>query len=127
MSRKIFVISDATGNTAKRVLEAALTQFEAEGIEVIREGGIRTKEQIREFVARVACEHCFIVHTLVSEALRDTMLVEGQKYKIATIDLMGPLLLRLSDWLTSQPKAKPGLYRSFDTEYDRRIEAPERV
>lgn len=125
MAKTIYVISDATGHTAKRVLEAALTQFDADDIEVVRVGGVRTPEQIQEVVAQVANQQCFIVHTLVSEELRFAMLDEGRKYRIATIDLMGPLLLRLSDWLSSQPKAEPGLFQSFDSEYDRRIEAIE--
>ncbi|MBN1668612.1 MAG: kinase/pyrophosphorylase [Anaerolineales bacterium] len=125
MFRKVYVISDATGNTAKRVLEAALTQFDTPGVEVVQVGNVRAVEQIRLIVAQVAAEEGFIVHTLVSEELRYTMLDEGRRYKVATIDLMGPLLLRISDWLSSQPKAKPGLFRSFDREYDRRIEAIE--
>ena len=125
MSRKILVISDATGKTAKRVLEAALMQFDTQGIDVERIGGVRTAEQIRAIVKNVASEQCFVVHTLVSGDLRYAMLSEGQKYNVATIDLMGPLLLRLSAWLTSQPKSEPGLFHSFDTEYDRRIDAIE--
>ena len=122
---KIFAISDATGATAKRVLQAALTQFDDSNVEVIRYKEVRDIKRIREIVAEAKKEGGFIVHTFVSETLRNCIFDEGRNCDVANIDLMGPLLLRLSELLSIQPRSEPGLFRTLDPEYIRRIEAIE--
>ncbi len=122
---RIFAVSDATGKTASRVLSAALAQFDLENVEIIRYGEVRSVERVREIFDEAAREDGFVVHTLVSEDLRLHMLDEGRKFNIPTIDLMGPLMIRLSAWFENQPKGQPGLFHIIDAEYDRRIEAVE--
>jgi len=123
---KIFIVSDATGKTASRVLDAALAQFDqGDEVEYNNYGEVRSIERIREIFDEAARVGGFVVHTLVSEELRVHMLDESRKFNVPTIDLMGPLLIRLADWLESQPKAQPGLFHVIDAEYDRRIEAVE--
>lgn len=119
----IFVVSDATGTTAEMVLRAALIQFEAAAVNVQRVPNVRSKEQVQEVVQRAAQLHGLIVHTLVSAELRQVMLEEGRRFKVDTIDLMGPLLTRLTTSLNISPLARPGLFRQLDEDYFRRVEA----
>jgi len=79
------------------VVQAALLQFDAEGVSIVRVGEIRTRSQIHDIVQRAANDNGFIVHTLVSEDLRHAMLTEGRANNVPTIDIMGPLLARLTD------------------------------
>ncbi len=116
----IFAVSDGTGTTAERVIRAALTQFPQE-VEVRRFGEVRTVERIQQVVREAARARALIVHTLVSADLRQTMFEEGRRHHVHTLDLMGPLLERLSDLLGAPPLAQPGLYRMED--FNRRIEA----
>jgi regulator of PEP synthase PpsR (kinase-PPPase family) len=44
---QVFVISDATGATAERVVQAALTQFEGRNVQITRYGGVRSPERVR--------------------------------------------------------------------------------
>jgi regulator of PEP synthase PpsR (kinase-PPPase family) len=120
---QIFAASDATGVTAERVLQAALTQFDATNVTITRYGGIRTPKRINEIVESAASVGGFIVHTFVSEELRRLILKEGRDHNVTTIDLMGPLLARLSELLAAPPRAEPGLYSTFDPSYMQRIEA----
>lgn len=122
---KIFAVSDATGKTANRVLDAALLQFDIRNVEIVRYGEVRSVDRVREIMDEAARVGGFVIHTLVSEDLRLHMLDEGRKFNVPTIDLMGPLLIRLAAWFENQPKAKPGLFHVIDAEYDRRIEAIE--
>jgi regulator of PEP synthase PpsR (kinase-PPPase family) len=48
--KKIFAISDASGKTAEGALRAALTQYDARDVEIIRYGGIRTEAQVRDVI-----------------------------------------------------------------------------
>lgn len=119
----IFSVSDASGTTAERVVSAALVQFDPSQVEITRYGGVRTPARIREIISEAADRGGFIVHTFVSEDLRNAMLAEGRHWNIATIDLMGPLLARLSELLNTRPRAEPGEVRIFDSGYLRRIDA----
>jgi regulator of PEP synthase PpsR (kinase-PPPase family) len=117
------VISDATGATAERVLRAALTQFEGVRVNITRHGGIRTPEKLIGILDAAEASGAFVVHTLVSADLRQLVLTEGRHRGVTTIDLMGPLLARLTNLLASAPLSEPGLYRPFDDAYLRRIDA----
>jgi regulator of PEP synthase PpsR (kinase-PPPase family) len=119
----IFVVSDASGTTGERVVRAALVQFDDPEITITRYGGVRTVEQIASIVHEAAETSGFIVHTFVYAKLRRAMLNEGRTHNVATIDLMGPLLARLSDLFDAPPRAEPGPFQPFDSAYLQRIEA----
>jgi hypothetical protein len=125
---KIFVISDGTGATAEQVVRAALMQFEDAPVTIVREGDVKTPEAVRENVRRAAndtSETALIVHTLVSDQLRRIMLEEARNHNLDAMDLMGPMLDRLSTQLALSPKEKPGLLSQLREERKRRIEAVE--
>lgn len=123
MVHRIYTVSDASGTTAERVVKSALLQFDAENVEVIRIGDIRTKEQVCQIIAEAARHKGIIVHTLVSEELRHLMVTEGRTMDVTTIDIMGPLLVRLSEMFSLKPKGIPGGMTPFDRGYLERIEA----
>ena len=122
---KIFVVSDGTGGTAKRALNAALTQFDGASVIIEERPNIRTLPQVEAVVQEAAEARGFIIHTLVSNEVRETMLRTGRIYNIPTFDLMGPLLERLSQQLSISPSMKPGLFRQLNEAYFRRIETME--
>jgi regulator of PEP synthase PpsR (kinase-PPPase family) len=122
---RVLVVSDGTGVTAEQVLSAALMQFEGAEVEVERRPGVRSREQVRQVVQEAAQVGAFIVHTLVSDKLREEMVRAGRLYNVEMIDLMGPLLARLSQQLAVSPAEKPGLFRQLNEEYFRRIETIE--
>jgi len=121
----VFVISDGTGGTAKRALNAALTQFKGVDVNIDCRPQVRTEEHARQVVQDAAQADAFIVHTLVSDELREAVLHAGRLHNVETIDLMGPLMARLSQQLSVSPTKKPGLFRRLDSEYFRRIETME--
>jgi len=116
----VFAVSDGSGGTAERVIRAALTQFGLP-VEVHRFGEVRHIEQVREILNHAATYRALIVHTLVSSELRQALFDEARRRHVETLDLMGPLLERLSDLLNTAPLAQPGMYGA--EEYARRIEA----
>jgi regulator of PEP synthase PpsR (kinase-PPPase family) len=120
---RIYVVSDATGSTAERVLGAALSQFDDSGVEIVRHQKVRTAERIREIVDDAARRDGFIIHTLVASELRSLILNRGRAVNVTTIDLMGPLIARLSDLLMASPRLEPGLFNPFDSGYLERVEA----
>jgi hypothetical protein len=121
----IFIVSDATGRTAEMVVRAALVQFLGAEVQLTIRPHVRTAESVRTAVRAAGKARGLIVHTLVSPELRQAILTEGRARGVPTIDLLGPLLLRLEDLLRLQPMAKPGLFRDMDQEYRRRFEVVE--
>jgi len=121
-ARQIVVASDGTGHTAEVVVRAALMQFRGAEVQIRLRADIRTPEDVRAAVREAGRVGGLIVHTLVSQEMRSLMLTEARAQRVPTIDLLGPLLLRLEDLLALQPLAKPGLFRDADAEYRRRFE-----
>jgi regulator of PEP synthase PpsR (kinase-PPPase family) len=121
----VFVVSDATGETAERVTRSALTQFGDAPVSVVRRGGVRTSEQVQRLVAEAAGRDCVIIHTMVSNDLRKEMLEEARLHGVDAMDLMGPVLDRLATHLHLTPKEKPGLFTQLVEAQSRRIEAVE--
>jgi regulator of PEP synthase PpsR (kinase-PPPase family) len=123
--QKIFVVSDGSGGTAKRALNAALTQFEDAKVEIIERPNIITKDQVEAVVIEASQKNGFVIHTLVSNDAREAMLRIGRVYNISTFDLIGPLIERLSQRFSISPSMKPGLFRQLNEAYFRRIETME--
>jgi [pyruvate, water dikinase]-phosphate phosphotransferase / [pyruvate, water dikinase] kinase len=121
----VYIVSDATGKTGSRVVQAALMQFDTSDVVLERRGGVQDEESVRKVVEVAAHTGGLIVHTLVSTELRREMLEAGRRHGIITIDLLGPVLTRLTEALRISPKAVPGLFEQLDDEYFARIEAIE--
>ena len=121
----IFIVSDGTGRTAKHALEAALVQFSASSNEQFIEiyAGVRTYEQIDEIVDEAARRKALIVYTLVNEEVRHYMQKATRLHVVESVDLMGPLLLKLTDHFDRQPEGTPGLYHAVNEDYFKRIDA----
>lgn len=121
----IFIVSDGTGRTAVQALEAALTQFPDVEVNIRVRPKIRSKSQVGEVIREAARAGGFIVHTIVTQKLRDYILNTGRLHNVETIDLMGPLLAQLSQQFSDYPSEKPGLFRELNKAYFQRIEAME--
>jgi regulator of PEP synthase PpsR (kinase-PPPase family) len=121
----IFVISDGTGNTAMRALEAALTQFTETSAKINLFSEVRTKRKASSIIKKAAEVKAFILHTVVSADLRKYILEISRLHSVETIDLMGPLLAQLSNQLQYSPLEKPGLFYELNKAYFQRIEAME--
>jgi regulator of PEP synthase PpsR (kinase-PPPase family) len=120
-----YVVSDGTGRTADLVLKTALAQFKDANLDIIIHPNIREAEQIIKVVREASDRNAFIVHTLVSEELRRVIYHYGRQYNVETVDLIWPLLERLSRQLSSTPSEEPGLFRQLNEAYFRRIETME--
>jgi regulator of PEP synthase PpsR (kinase-PPPase family) len=119
----ILAVSDASGETAERVVQSALVQFHDAPATVVRRGGVRTSRALRAVVREAAGRHAIIVHTLVSDGLRRLMLAECRARGVDALDLMGPVLDRLATHLKVKPREKPGLFRQLVEARSREIEA----
>ena len=121
----VFVVSDATGGTADRVVRSALVQFQRAEVKLVRRGQVASPERVRAVVEEAAAAGAMLVHTLVSDELRHVMLAESRRRGVDALDLLGPLLERLATHLKLTPQEKPGLFRQLTEARSREIEAVE--
>lgn len=124
-ARKIYVLSDAVGETADAVVRAMLRQFEGHTIEMKRFGHIKSEEEIRFIVNEAADGESFIAYTLVQPELREMLRMESIRLGIRAVDIMGPMMQAYIDTFNGSPKSKPGLLHEMDEDYFRRVEAVE--
>jgi len=122
---KIFVVSDATGDTAERVVRAGLVQFQDAPVTLVRRRNVRSPEQAAAVVREAAAGDSILVHTLVSDTLRRVVLEECRLQGIDALDMLGPVLERLANHLRLTPQEKPGLFHQLVEARSREIEAVE--
>lgn len=123
MAHRIYIVSDGTGETGDRVLRSALVQFPAADATIERHGEVREPEQLRHVVARAREHGAWILHTLVTDRLRRLMLSECRRLGVDAMDLMGPVLDRLTLALHAEPQQQPGLFEQLEEARARSIEA----
>jgi regulator of PEP synthase PpsR (kinase-PPPase family) len=122
-TKYIWVISDGSGSTAERVLQASLVQFGDEKVKVERIPDVRISEQIERIVNTAAKKRGLVAYTLVTPELRKEIATRANELSVPTVDLLGPLLTTLTSFLAAPPESKPGLLGELDHHYFKRIDA----
>ncbi len=119
----IYVLSDATAETAERVLRAGLAQFQHVATEV-RIFSLLHSDEIEGVLREAAQVSALIIYTFVHPEQRALLETQARAYQLETVDLIGSLMGRLSDFLGAMPTGTPGLPKLNQAYFDR-IEAVE--
>ncbi len=122
--KNVVVISDATGETAEKVVRASLLQFQAD-CQVRVYSRIRLEAEIERVVERAAELHALLVFTVVDAAERELLWQLCQRHGVEAVDLIGGLMAKLASYLAVEPQGVPGLLHTIGEDYFRRIEAVE--
>lgn len=123
--KKIFILSDATGQSAMDILRAALVQFENPQVKFTVYPKIDSKEKLKNILEQAREECGFIAYTLVRKEMRDYIKQFCRKSCLACYDIIGPPIISLSGFLNQTPLENPTLLRKVDEKYFKRIEAIE--
>ena len=123
--RFIDVVSDSTGETAEKVVRAALLQFPQAGVAIRLHTRIRSEETVRPILERAATEGSLVVFTVVSPELREFIHAVSYELKVDALDVIGSLIGKLTAFLDREPLNTPSGMLPLSEEYYRRIEAVE--
>src|SRR5262245_31512623 len=123
--RFIDVVSDSTGETAEKVVRAALLQFPQAGAVIRLHTRVRTKETARAILERASREGALFVFTVVSPELREYIHASTSELKVDAVDVIGSLIGKLGHFLDREPINMPSRMLPLLEEYFRRIEAVE--
>ena len=121
---EIFVVSDGTGETGAAACRAVMLQFSTPWRLRIF-GGVRHPSEVRRVMAQAAEANALVVFSLVEKREAAELLRKAQRYGLATVDLLGPLIARAAAHLHAEPRHEPGLLHGLSDEYFLRIEAVE--
>jgi regulator of PEP synthase PpsR (kinase-PPPase family) len=123
--KSIFVVSDSTGETAERVVRAALVQFPSHRARVRLFTRVRDREGVAEVVKRAAESRAMVVYTLVGSDLRQYCYDLSLAHDVEAVDVIGALIGKVSTFLGAPPLGAPTATQPLSEEYFRRVEAIE--
>lgn len=122
---EIYIVSDATGETAEKIVLSVLVQFKKDSVDIQKFTKITEPVQIKEIVKKASHTGAMVVYTLAQKWTRELMQREAESNKIFYVDLLGPVITKFSQYLSVRPYEKPGAQHVIDADYFRRIDAIE--
>ena len=124
-SKKIYLLSDGTGETAERVLRSGLKQFNGYSTQVRKFPYVTDVAQLQKVIQLTAEDDALLIFTLVDPGLRqEAQKLSGQQ-RIRHIDLLDNVLNQLSFYFRANPIGVPNQMNLVNDEYFKRIEAVE--
>jgi regulator of PEP synthase PpsR (kinase-PPPase family) len=123
--KTVMIISDATGETAERMVRAATLQFTGVPVNVRTYSRVRLETECEQLIEKAAELKALVVFTVVNSEERDLLAKLVERYNVESVDLIGALIGKLASFLGAAPAGVPGLLHTISEDYFRRIEAVE--
>lgn len=125
ISKSIIIVSDGTGRTAKRLLDAVLSQYDNQNFAFNLKTSyqkITTKKQIDKIVGEITDEY-LVVYSLISTELGEYFHETLEARGILHLNVLRPMIKTLSKFLGVHPQYRPGLLHIIDDNYYRKLDA----
>jgi [pyruvate, water dikinase]-phosphate phosphotransferase / [pyruvate, water dikinase] kinase len=123
--RMLYVLSDSTGNLARHMLAAFLTQFPRDAFKPRFKNFLRTEANVNAAFEEIRAAPGLVVHAVMSAALKDTIHAHGRKLDLPVCDLTGPFVEFLSRESGISPDANHRRLHDVDAAYHHRIRTME--
>jgi len=122
---ELHVISDATGETAARLVLALEAQFPDQEFEEIRHPRVESVADLQLAVNRMKGRPAVVVYTLVQPELRDEMRQLCRRARLHYCDLLGHPIDAVARVSGMAAKMKPGARPPLNEQYFKRVSAIE--
>jgi hypothetical protein len=122
---ELHVISDATGETAARLVSALEAQFPEQEFEEVRHPRVETVDDLQLAVNRMKGRPAVAVYTLVKPELREAMRALCKRYRVHYCDLLGHPIDAIARVSGMRARMTPGARAPLDSRYFKRIAAIE--
>ena len=125
MSNRInlHLVSDATGETLNSITRATASQFEHASIVYHRWSLIRTRFQLHRVIEGIETEPGPVLSTLVDKGLRADLESACERFDVAVVNVLDPVLAMFQEHLGEKAASRPGRQYVLDADYFRRIDA----
>jgi regulator of PEP synthase PpsR (kinase-PPPase family) len=122
---ELHIVSDATGETATRLVMALEAQFPEETFEEIRHPRAETVEDLQLAVERARGRPAVVVYTIVKPELRAEMRMLCRRAKVHYCDILGPPLASIAKVSSTGAQMKAGARPPLNSAYFKRMAAIE--
>ena len=122
---ELHVVSDATGETAARVIQALEAQFPDQEFIEIRHPRVESEEHLHLAVSRMKGRPAVVVYTLVQPELRNAMRTLCRRAKLHYCDLLGQPIEAVARVSGMAATMTPGSRPPLNSAYFKRMEAIE--
>ena len=122
---ELHVISDATGETAARLVTALEAQFPEQEFEEIRHPRVESVDDLHLAVNRMKGRPAVAVYTLVKPELREAMRRLCRRYRVHYCDLLGHPIDSIARVSGMRAQMTPGARAPLDSHYFKRMAAIE--
>ena len=124
-SKKIVIISDGTGKTAKRLMDSVIYQYRGQQvsyslIEIYKE--VRNKGQFDNVLKKIDDDYLVIV-SIISDDLMKYIRKALDDRRILHLNVLEPMLNTMSKFLGVHPDYKPGILQIVDDRYYKKVDA----
>jgi hypothetical protein len=122
---ELHVVSDATGETAARLVQALEAQFPDQDFVEIRHPRVESEDDLQLAVNRMRGRPAVVVYTLVQPELRETMRTLCRRARLHYCDLLGHPIEAVARVSGMAAKMTPGSRPPLNSAYFKRMEAIE--
>jgi hypothetical protein len=122
---ELHIVSDATGETAARLVLALEAQFPGQAFEEVRHPRVETVDHLQLAVSRAKGRPAVIVYTLVDAELRECMHTLCTDASVDHCDLLGHPIETIARVSGMTARMQPGAPAPLNSAYFRRMEAIE--
>jgi [pyruvate, water dikinase]-phosphate phosphotransferase / [pyruvate, water dikinase] kinase len=122
---ELHVVSDATGETAARLVQALEAQFPDQEFVEIRHPRVESEQDLELAVSRMKGRPAVVVYTLVEPEMRDCMRMLCRRAKLHYCDLLGHPIDAVARVSGVAARMTPGSRPPLNSAYFKRMEAIE--
>jgi regulator of PEP synthase PpsR (kinase-PPPase family) len=122
---ELHIVSDSTGETAARLVQALEAQFPEQEFEEVRHPRVESVEDLELTVRSARGRPAVVVYTLVEPAMRDAMRRLCRRARVHYCDLLGHPIDAVARVSGQSARMTPGTRAPLNPAYFRRIEAME--
>ena len=124
-AKKIVIISDGTGKTAKRLLDAVLAQYSPNEVDYSL---VDTYQEIRDHksfdrILQHIDKSYLVIFSIISEELSKYFHKRLSKKGILNINVLEPMISVMSKFLHVHPHFRPGILQAIDDSYYKKVDA----
>jgi len=122
---ELHILSDSTGETATRLVQALEAQFPEQPFEEVRHPRVETIDDLALAINRAKGRPAVMVYTLVDRELRESMRSLCRRSKIHYCDILGAPIASIAKVSGMAAKMSPGARPPLNSAYFKRMEAIE--
>ncbi len=123
--KRIVIISDGTGKTARRLMDAVLAQYEHHDVDyslVRTYQEVRTRKQFDDILAEIENDY-LVIYSVISKDLGRYLAHKLSELGILHLSVLYPMITTMSKFLGVHPEYEPGKLQRIDDRYYKKVDA----